>query len=382
MRKYWFGLVFLIIGCNFKSEKKVLNSDIKIKFHFNECNNKNLLYIIGEDYVLLDSVPMQSEIAKLTIASNNSQKLYIADQKDIFRSNFTSFYFDRGVNELFIDCCQGIDSTKIMGSKTNEEYLELQQTKWEINKALTNNLNLLQSYTALLDSTTFKKDSIQNIITVLELEKESLLKESLEIELDYFKDKPTSYLAVQNLNTWIMKAYATEYIDDINFLYQNLSPEIKGTSKAIALKNKINAFYNSTIGMSLSDFNLIDISGNSVKQKDFENNYLLIDFWASWCLPCIEDFPFLKDLKKSNKTAVLSLSLDTNIESWQSAIIKYKLEDFVHVSLEQNPQQDIKSEFFVQAIPVKILVDSNGVIIGRWRGFDKTHHEEILKLIK
>lgn len=381
MKKLWFGLVFLIIACNSKSEKRLPDNKIKMKIHFKNCSKKNLLYIVDEEYQVLDSVSMKSEFAELIIPSDNPQKLFIADQKDLFKSNFTSFHFDRGVNELFIDCSESIDSIKIKGSKINEEHLELQQTKWAVNEALTDNLNLLQSHVALLDSTVLKKDSIQDIIEGLELKHERLIKESLEIELDYFKDKPNSYLAAHNLNIWIMNSYATEYIEVFNFLNQNLSSEIKKTSKAIALNSKINAFYNNTIGMPIREFNLVDISGSLIKQKDFENNYLLIDFWASWCLPCIEDFPFLKDLKNSNNIAILSLSLDTDMEAWKSAILKYKLDNFVHISLEQNPQQDIKSEFFVQAIPVKILVNPNGVIIGRWRGFDQTHHEDILNLI-
>jgi thiol-disulfide isomerase/thioredoxin len=58
----------------------------------------------------------------------------------------------------------------------------------------------------------------------------------------------------------------------------------------------------------------------------FKGQYVIIDFWASWCPPCIENIPYIKKLKedyKNDSLQILSYSVDTDGKKWKAAIRKY-----------------------------------------------------------
>lgn len=79
---------------------------------------------------------------------------------------------------------------------------------------------------------------------------------------------------------------------------------------------------------SVYDLSLNDVSGNLIDLKAYKGQYLVFDFWASWCKPCIENFPFIEKLMKEYKSdpvQFISISLDTDITNWKEAIKKYHL---------------------------------------------------------
>ncbi|MEP6262834.1 MAG: TlpA disulfide reductase family protein [Gillisia sp.] len=405
MKLIWAILAFAFLSCDFtnSSSKEIekenfpsfgqatsrnseSNSDIIIQFYSKNFTEDSLFYLIDDFDKIIDSVNVKKKLNEVTVRSKIPQRLFLTPEKEVRKNNFNSFYFDNKINKIFFDGKKGIDSIKISGSQINDEYEELYKSKFVINKALNYNLELINIYSSLIknSSSLTANDSIQNIIVELELEKEELFKKSLSLELEYFKDKPNSFLAANNLGFWIMKPFATNYINDIKIIHQNFTPEIKETEKAKILENKIKSFYTSNIGNPVPEIIVKDISNNLFSFQNLKGKYFLIDFWASWCVPCIKDFPFLKDLEKANheKLEIVSISLDTDINAWKTAIKKNYIDRFTHIALEENPENKIKLDFFVQAIPVKILVNPEGIIIGRWRGYDKKHQDEINSLIR
>jgi cytochrome c biogenesis protein CcmG/thiol:disulfide interchange protein DsbE len=49
------------------------------------------------------------------------------------------------------------------------------------------------------------------------------------------------------------------------------------------------------IGTAAPDFSLVDLDGNAVRLSDLRGSPVLVNFWASWCAPCVEEFPLLRD---------------------------------------------------------------------------------------
>lgn len=377
-------MAVFFISCKDRERLSVSKHEIIIEFHLENCNNKNTLYLIDDSNKLLDSISFYKKYEKLKITSDVPKRFFLSYEREIFQNNFKTFYFDNGLNKLFINCNKNVDSIKITGSKINDEYEQLQAGKYSINKALLYNNELLKFYTELVEnSSSSSQDSIQKIISNLEIEREKLIEKSLKFELDFFKNKHNSFLAAYNLKLWITNSKAMLHMDEINLLHQNFSPAVKKSEESKILGEKINSFYKSTIGKRAPELDLYDISNNFISIKNNSGKYVLLYFWASWCAPCIEDFPKLKSFhqKYSNELKIIGISRDENLERWKNAILKYDIERWSQVSLKENNNSELHKKYFVNAIPTKVLIDPKGFIIGKWRGAGQENMNELEELL-
>ena len=81
-------------------------------------------------------------------------------------------------------------------------------------------------------------------------------------------------------------------------------------------------------GQPAPDFALHDLDGQSVSLSQFEGKVVLLDFWASWCGPCIGDLPNLRKIKAqvaAQPVVFLNISLDANEAAWKQAIAKHEI---------------------------------------------------------
>ena len=127
-------------------------------------------------------------------------------------------------------------------------------------------------------------------------------------------------------------------------------------------------------GQQAPEFTLHDLDGQPVSLSQFKGQVVLIDFWASWCGPCITNLPDLRRLKKETAdlpVVFLNLSLDRDEAAWREAIDKYEIKG-VHVRAEGGWDADVADSYQVRAIPSYYLVDSQGVIVERLSGVRDT----------
>lgn len=97
---------------------------------------------------------------------------------------------------------------------------------------------------------------------------------------------------------------------------------------------------------------------------------MLLDFWASWCAPCREESPQVDSLYKKYKSKGLSLigiSLDVDQKAWKDAIAKDHISAWNHVNMDRLSGA-IRDQYYVGAIPLLILIDPKGIIVGKYLG--------------
>ena len=150
-------------------------------------------------------------------------------------------------------------------------------------------------------------------------------------------------------------------------LYNILDPKIKVTAMGQYIAQQIAEGKTNGNGTLLPDFSQPDTSGKAVSLSSLRGNYVLVDFWASWCGPCRQENPNLVaafNKYKSKKFTVLGVSLDKAKEAWIDAIHMDGLA-WTHISDLQGWQNSVAQQFQIFNIPQNFLLDPEGKVIGK-----------------
>lgn len=213
---------------------------------------------------------------------------------------------------------------------------------------------------------------------------DSNLRTQVQNDLDFARRNPNSLIALKLIRTRLPRQEGMGFYETYESVFQNFSDEVKASEEAKEMAEKLSYFKQSKIGSIAPEFTVKDSNGKQLSLSDFKGKkYILLDFWASWCGPCVEEFPYVKDLyKKYNADGfeIINISKDENLDNWKKSILKFKIESWRHFSIEGNNTSVIK-DYFVSGIPHKVLIDKKGVIIGKWKGGGEKNKNELQQIL-
>jgi len=111
-------------------------------------------------------------------------------------------------------------------------------------------------------------------------------------------------------------------------------------------------------------FELTDLNDETVSLEDFRGKVVYLDFWASWCGPCMREVPYAKELKSRFKDeedlVFVYISLDDDLEAWRNTIEAQKMEG-VHLKTG-GWDHDVPKSYNVKGVPSYFIIDRNGNI--------------------
>ena len=331
-----------------------------------------LYYTDGKDTVTLNNGKF-----KFTGKVNGVSDAYL--WTDTSNHNFSDhsvvrFLLEPG--EIYINYNNG--NAFIKGSKSQDEKKRFDITKalWlnKKNKILKSIDSLYNLYNYHLDDNSRRK--INNLATAVDLINEKIK----PFDMQYIRTHNESFLSVFLLSSYKRKLS----IDTLQKYYSLFTSSVKNSDEGrkvleyiYPLTNDI-SFRNSNPLMgknmndslvnahSIYDLSTKDTSGKKIDFKVFHGKYILIDFWASWCQPCIQNLPYFENLKNEfppDSIQFLSVSLDSRIVDWKQAIKKYSLTGFQLSDLRAF--NGIVPAYCKVAIgiPQYVLIDKDGKII-------------------
>ncbi len=112
-------------------------------------------------------------------------------------------------------------------------------------------------------------------------------------------------------------------------------------------------------------------TGKSVPLSSLKGKIVLIDFWATWCAPCVQEQPELAKLYTKFKHArfsnaigfeIYGVSLDAKLSNWEKAIKNMQL-NWVQVSDLKFWKSPVAKDYNIQELPFNLLIDAKGVIL-------------------
>ena len=198
-------------------------------------------------------------------------------------------------------------------------------------------------------------------------------KSRTQFVLDHIKEKPDSYLN-SNLLFFVKESMTRdEFAKHLN----NLNADSKSNHAGKYLKFLVDSL---DIGGTLPGFAKADTSGNLVQSKSFAGKYVLIDFWASWCIPCRQENPNLKAAYTKfhpKNFSIVSISIDEKKDSWLKAV----KEDNLEWTQLIDATSDVYKKLALNKVPSNFLIGPKGEIIAKdLRGDDLWNAlEKVLK---
>lgn len=139
-------------------------------------------------------------------------------------------------------------------------------------------------------------------------------------------------------------------------------------------------------GKPFLDFTAVTTAGQQMKLTDLTGKVIFLDFWASWCKPCKEEFPYLIKLYidyKDSGFVVVAVNVDTDRDKLDKFI--NNLGTDVPFTVVTDREGKIPDLYKLDAMPTSFLIDKKGIIRYRHTGFElsdkETYSKELLELL-
>jgi cytochrome c biogenesis protein CcmG/thiol:disulfide interchange protein DsbE len=118
-------------------------------------------------------------------------------------------------------------------------------------------------------------------------------------------------------------------------------------------------------GDSAPDFSITTDTGKTMSKSDFGGKLLLLNFWATWCPPCIEEIPGLNDMAQAlgpKGLVILGVSVDKDADIYK----KFLQRNPLLYPTARDPEQKINLRYGTIQYPESYLIDRNGKVIEKY----------------
>ena len=289
----------------------------------------------------------------------------ITDSSKIRKGNF---YFTGNIFEPTLAFLSGdIQSIADDDPNTTSFYLEPGNMTIKVGKDHFKEIKVTGS------KTQNENEILEKQIAAIANEKDSVSEKISEINYQFVISNPDSYLSA-----FLISLYLSRWpLETLRMCYDKLSQVIQESYFGRNVKREIEIIENNTPGKMAKEFSAIDLNGNSIRLSGMKGKYILLDFWASWCMPCRQSFPVLIELFKNYHAKgleVIAISSDDNLDAWKKAIEKDGISLWHNISGIYSEKEKLSDKlgisqiYGVHTLPTKFLIDKDGKIIGRYGG--------------
>jgi len=120
------------------------------------------------------------------------------------------------------------------------------------------------------------------------------------------------------------------------------------------------------------DFSVVDIFGEKLSFSDYKDKVIIVNFWATWCAPCVDEFPSLLQLVRHFKgeVVILALSGDNNIDDIKTFLKAFEVKT-PHMRIALDKDKLLAEKFGTEILPESYIIDKKGRLIRKVVGVDE-----------
>lgn len=351
MKKIFLGILasLALISCNDKTAFRINGTIEGVK-----VDNATYVYLAEFDGTYKTTTRVDSTIVwdgKFSLMGRQAEP--IVGIVEIPNKNISTWVvIEPGNIKVLIDSIDAIGST-VSGTDLNDKYAELSKQEKEINKQLKPLYSKIKAETDIA-------------------EKRKLMFEAEELEVKY-KESLSSFLNENLTNGLGATLFARNYYmfgeEELKNMLSQIPASYQEAERYVTIKSNMALQANTNKGNKFIDIKGVSPEGEEVALSDYagKGKVVLVDFWASWCPPCIMDMPFLVDAYakyKGKGFEIVGVSIDHENDKWKSRIEELNI-TWPQVSDLKGWKSELSKPYAVSSIPHTVLIDKDGTIIDK-----------------
>lgn len=342
------------VGCKTQAQKaKHFNYQISGQIT-GLSNNKVFVIVHKEDGSKTDTLTAASVKGKFVIKGFTEKTHFVQlHLGEINPRKNVYFYLEPGKIKI-IGNIESPDDFKFSGTETNNAYTKTQEFLAPLYKRRSTLYQQLRNvredtpeHKNLSISIKSKNDSVNNY------------------KINFIKENPYSEISLGYMYV-LQDNLPVSFVDS---LFTSFSDNLKLTNTGRYIAEKIAANKTVAIGKIAPDFTSSDTTGAPIKLSNFKGKYVLLEFWAHWCVPCRAQHPHMKVIYEKFKDkgfTIFQYSIDVKKDEkkWKEAIVKDGLV-WPQASDLSTGKAPVAELYGVQPIPDSFLIAPDGKIVGR-----------------
>ena len=349
MKKVVLSLFVILCVCSCKNSSFTIHGLVE-----NKGMNGKTIFIkerINREWKIVDSTRIENQAFTFKGVNDTAKIAYLAYEYPAGKKIRQAFVLENGNIKAAVDTSGFI---VVNGTSQNDLLQSYQAEKNTFNK----------KSEAFYNS---HKDKVKTAEQELAFSKEVEKLNQEEVNID--KKFATDHINTLVGNHVFMNSFYGLNISEKEAIVNLMNAETKNIKRIQEIIADLEVEKKTAVGNKFIDFKLPGIAGDSIALSGLvgKTDFVLVDFWASWCGPCMQFLPELQSFYAAHKGAgleILGVSLDDNKDAWTSTVAAHKIA-WKLVSDLKGWKCAGSRAYAVNSIPSTVLIDKKGIIVGK-----------------